>query len=178
MFYLIMIAVAASRFLPHPPNVACVAALGLFAGCYLKGWRAYFVPLSVMLSSDLVGQVLGVPGLGFYQPVSMLMVYLGLVASVPLGRILTLAATPSRLWRYPATSVVASTIFFLVSNFGLVLGGWYPMSIAGLATCYTAAIPFYGLTIAGDLFFTCAVFGAWELSHRRLTASHRQTQTC
>ena len=36
------------------------------------------------------------------------------------------------------------------------------MTFAGLALCYTNAIPFFGYTIAGDLFFTLLLFGAYE----------------
>ena len=86
MYYLLILIAAASRLLPHPPNVACVGAIGLFAGCYLAGRRAYLVPLAALLMSDVLGHVLRVPGMGFYQPVTMLAVYLGVLAAVPLGQ--------------------------------------------------------------------------------------------
>lgn len=169
MFYLLMILAAASRFLPHPPNVACLGALGLFAGCYLSGRRAYLVPLLVLLVSDVVGHVFSVPGMGFYHPMAMLMVYAGAVAVVPVGRWM---AKNQGMWRYPAAAVVASTVFFLVSNFGVWLAGWYPMNSAGLISCYLYAIPFYGYTIAGDLAFTAVLFGSWEFS-RSAKSAHR-----
>jgi hypothetical protein len=53
-------------------------------------------------------------------------------------------------------------LFFLLSNFGVWLGGWYPMTGSGLVACFVNAIPFYGYTVAGDLAFTVALFGAWE----------------
>lgn len=167
MFYLMILAVAASRFLPHPPNVACVAALGLFAGSYMSGRRAYLVPIAVMGFSDVVGQMLGIPGLGFYNLAAMAMVYLGMVASVPIGRLLRNASGKSRLWKVPAASIAASTVFFVVSNFGLILAGWYPLSVAGFTACYVNAIPFFGFTIAGDLCFSAVIFAAWELSQAR-----------
>ena len=61
--------------------------------------------------------------------------------------------------------------FFLISNFGVWLGGWYPMTGTGLLACYTNAIPFFGYTVTGDLVFTVLIFGAWELS--RQSASQR-----
>ena len=46
---------AAARLLPHPPNVTPVAAMALFAGCYLPDRRwAYAAPLLAMLLTDLV----------------------------------------------------------------------------------------------------------------------------
>ena len=164
MFYLLMIAAAASRLLPHPPNVACIGALGLFAGCYLTGKRAFLVPLGALLLSDVAGQILSIPGMGFYQPLTMAAVYLGVLASVPVGRWM---ASRKSLWiKAPAGSVAASTAFFLISNFGVWISGWYSLTLGGLAACYVNAIPFYGYTLVGDLAFTGILFGAYELSRR------------
>lgn len=161
MFYLLIAVVALSRFLPHPPNVACVGALGLFAGCYLSGRRAYLVPVVTLLISDCLGHLLAWPGIRLYNPLTMALVYGGVLAAVPVGRWLQ---HDRRHWRVPAGSLGASTLFFALSNLGVWLAGWYPMSLAGLATCYANAIPFFGYTIAGDLLFTLLLFGSWELS--------------
>src|SRR5882762_5832498 len=40
------------RVLPHPPNLAPVGAMSLFAGANLSGWQAYLVPLLVMAVTD------------------------------------------------------------------------------------------------------------------------------
>lgn len=175
MFYVLSLLVVASRFLPHPPNVACLGALGLFAGCYMAGRRAYLIPLGVLLVSDVIGQVLEIPGLGFYNPITMLAVYAGAVAAVPVGRLMARGAGQagaSPTWfrkaaRLLGGSLAASTLFFLISNAGVFFGGWYSMSLSGLVACYTAAIPFYGYTIAGDLTYSVLLFGSWQLAHRR-----------
>jgi hypothetical protein len=164
MFYLLILVAAASRFLPHPPNVACVGAIGLFAGCYLTGRRAYLVPLAILVLSDLVGQWLRIPGMGFYQPITMAFVYAGAMAAVPVGRLV--AGSDRRLFRVPAGSVFASSLFFLISNLGVWLGGWYTMTLAGLLACYVSAIPFFGYTLAGDLAFSAVLFGVWEWSRQ------------
>lgn len=162
MFYLLILAAAATRLFPHPPNVACIGAVGLFAGCYLSGKRAYLVPLAALLLSDIAGHMLKIPGMGFYQPLTMASVYLGAVAAVPVGRWLS---SRKQLWfRAPAGSLMASTAFFLISNFGVWLGGWYTFTLAGFLSCYINAIPFFGYTLAGDLLFTGVLFGSFELS--------------
>ncbi len=163
MFYVLTLIVAASRFLPHPPNVACVGAIGLFAGCYLAGRRAYLVPAAVLLISDVTGQVLGVPGMGFYSPVAMIGVYGGATMAVVIGRRIQ-SGGGIQAGRAAGGSLAASTAFFLLSNLGVFLSGWYSMSIAGLISCYAFAIPFFGYTIAGDLVFTAILFGAWQFS--------------
>ena len=174
MLYLLMIAAAASRLLPHPPNVACIGALGLFAGCYLTGKRAYLVPMGALLLSDLAGQVLRIPGMGFYQPLTMAAVYLGVVASVPIGRWM---ASRKSLWiKAPAGSVAASTAFYLISNFGVWISGWYTLTLGGLVACYVNAIPFYGYTLVGDLAFTGILFGSFELSKIASKAQVRSQQ--
>lgn len=164
MFYLLILVAAASRFLPHPPNVACVGAIGLFAGCYLPGLRAYVVPLAILLISDMLGHLLQIPGMGFYQPMAMMFVYIGALAAVPVGRLM--ARSGRRFLRIPVGALGASTLFFLISNFGVWVSGWYPMTSEGLLACFTNAIPFYGYTLSGDLVFSLILFGVWELSSR------------
>ncbi len=161
MFYLLTLLVAVSRFLPHPPNVACVGALGLFAGCYLVGRRAYLVPAAVLLISDVIGHAMGIPGMGFYSPMAMIAVYAGATLAVPVGR---WVQSDRNLLRTFGGSLTASTLFFLTSNLGVWLAGWYSMTAWGLVACYTAAIPFFGYTVAGDLIFTAILFGAWQWS--------------
>ena len=174
MMYLLVLVAAASRFLPHPPNVACVAALGLFAGCYMAGRKAYLVPLGVMLCSDAFGQAFGLPGLGFYSPITMIAVYAGMIAAVPLGRMLRDSSGVRHAVYCGIASLSASTAFFLISNFGHWMAGWYPMTPAGLVTCYIAAVPFYAMTLAGDLCFTTILMGCYALSQRHLGSSvHR-----
>jgi len=51
------------------------------------------------------------------------------------------------------TILKSSTLFFVLTNFGVWLMG-YPLTFAGLVSCYTLAIPFFAYTIMGDLFFT------------------------
>jgi hypothetical protein len=164
MFYLLILVAAASRFLPHPPNVACVGAIGLFAGCYLSGRRAYLVPLAILLLSDVIGQFFSVAGMGFYQPITMAMVYAGAMAAVPVGR--WIGRGNRLLLGVPVGSLVASTLFFVLSNLGVWFAGWYQLSLSGLVTCYVNAIPFYGYTVAGDLVFSALLFGVWEASRR------------
>ena len=46
-------AAAATRLLPHPPNMTSVTALALFGGAYFSNRRlAFIVPLIALLGSD------------------------------------------------------------------------------------------------------------------------------
>lgn len=164
MIYLLTLLAAASRFLPHPPNFACLGALGLFAGCYVVGKRAYLIPLAALLISDVVGHFAGFPGMGFYNLTAMAAVYSGMLLSVPIGRCLQ---SGNRWVRVPLAALTASTVFFVVSNLGVWMTPWYPSTMSGLMACFASAIPFFGNTLAGDFFFVALMFGAYELSTLR-----------
>jgi len=49
--------------------------------------------------------------------------------------------------------VLASTLFFVMSNLG-VWYFYYPLTWAGLTSCFVLAIPFFVNALAGDLFYT------------------------
>ena len=180
MFYLLVLVAAIARFLPHPPNVHCICALGLIAGVYVPRRGAWLLPMAVLLVSDAIGHWTGYPGLGFYSPITMAAVYAGMAASVPIGRWVRRprsvgtgpATTIGRWWHVPAASLSASTAFFVVSNLGVFLSGWYSMSLGGLAACYVAAIPFFGYSIVGDLAFSTLMFVVMERS--RVAATLRR----
>lgn len=57
--------------------------------------------------------------------------------------------------------------FFLITNFGVwVLENFYPRSLSGLTTCFIAAIPYFGNTLAGDSFYALVLFGGFALLER------------
>src|SRR5262245_55556806 len=77
MVFVLIVLAAASRLLPHPPNFAPVAAIGLYAGSHPSRRVGWLIPIAALLLSDLV--------LGFYHPVAMLWNYLAFVACLLLG---------------------------------------------------------------------------------------------
>jgi len=153
MVVVLILLAAASRLIPHPPNFAPVAAIGLFAGATLDRRAAWLVPLAALLLSDLF--------IGFYHPVSMFWNYLGFVACLLLGSGM-LARTRS-FGRIGAAMLTSSVVFFALSNFGMWASGYYPRTGAGLVACYTAALPFFRNTLASDVLYTAALFGGHAL---------------
>lgn len=161
VYALIGLAIA-SRLVPHPPNFVFIGALGLFAGCHFRGIQAWLAPLLALGISDLIGHFAGLRGMGFYHPGVMLAVYTAVAASGWIGKCLRQRQTFTRV---VGGSLACSTLFFLLSNFAVWLSGSYPPGLAGLVGCYSAAIPFYQHTLAGDLFYTALTFGslaAWK----------------
>ena len=145
------VAGAILRLLPHPPNFAPVGGMSLYAGARLRGWQAFALPLLLMAVTD--------PILGGYS-IATPFVYLSFMISVWIGRRLQATESPLRIG---AACLACSAQFFLISNFGTWLGPLYAHTWSGLALCYTAAIPFFGRTLAGDLLYTGVLFGlhAW-----------------
>ena len=151
---------ALGRLLPHPPNVTPVGASSLFAGSRLNGWMAYLLPILVMAVTD--------PLLGGYSRATPF-VYASFLISVWIGRRIRATENPIRIG---AACILCSTQFFLLTNFSVwLLSTMYPMTLAGLGACYIAAIPFFGLTLLGDLVFTAAIFGLYAVATRTIAKS-------
>src|SRR5262249_36468616 len=146
-----VLAAAASRLIPHPPNMASITAVGLFGGAYFSERLAFLVPLTALLLSDLI--------LGFYH--HMEVVYLSVALIVCIG--LWLQKKRSAL-RIAGAAFASSFLFFPLTNFGVwAFESLYPKTIEGLIACYVAAIPFFQNTLQGDLLFTAVMFGGFAL---------------
>jgi hypothetical protein len=148
---LIVLVAVLVRFLPHPANVAPIAAMALFGGAYLNKKYAVILPLIAMLISDLF--------LGFHN--TMPFVYGSFLVASFIG--LTLK-NKVKVKAVLGASLLSSVIFYVVTNFGVwLLSGMYEMTILGLIKCYVLAIPFFRNTLAGDLFYTVMMFGGYEM---------------
>ena len=123
------------RLIPHPPNFSPVTTIALFSGLNFTDKKiAFLVPVLILFLSDLI---IGISVINLF-------VYSGFLAVVFLG-------TRVRSIKF-SNILLSSLIFFLISNFGVWVIG-YPKNIEGLLLCYSMAIPFFGYSIAGDLFF-------------------------
>ncbi len=159
-----------SRLLPHPPNFTAVGASSLFSGARLRGGRAFLVPLVIMAVTDpILGALHG------FRPFSRVtpFIYAAFLVNVLLGYRLRDTTRPGRI---AGTALLCSLQFFLVSNFGVwAMGGGhaYPHTLAGLAACYLAALPFLARTALGDLAYSGVLFGVHEWLSRRLSPRER-----
>mgnify|MGYP005844974957 CR=1 FL=1 len=149
------------RILPHEWNMTPLFALALFAGARLPtAAQRLGLPLLVMVLSDL--------WLGGHP--TLLFVYLGVVAAVWLGSRMQQAG----LLHHAGFALAASTLFFVISNFGVwLVAGLYPPTLEGLLACYTLAIPFFFKAAAGDLFFVMVFYAlfhglaVWQAGQQR-----------
>lgn len=164
MVVVLILLAAASRLLPHPPNFAPVAAIGLFAGAAFDRRAAWLVPFAALLLSDLV--------LGFYHPVSMFWNYAGFAACLLLGS--ALLGRTRNFARFAGATLASSVAFFALSNFGMWASGYYPRTLAGLVECYVAALPFFRNTLLSDVLYASALFGGWALLRHALRRPEAQ----
>jgi hypothetical protein len=145
---------ACARLLPHPWNFTPILAIALYAGVQFAKLRTgLMATFLALLLSDVV--------MGLYR--GMEWVYASWLIPLLIGRVVR---------RKPEAVAIAigalgsSLSFFLTTNFAVWAGGHrYAHTAAGLAACYTAAIPFYQNQLLGDAFYTLALFGGHAVIH-------------
>lgn len=160
-----ILAAAALRLVPHPPNFTPIGAMALFSGAMLgRRLLAFVAPLAAMLLSDIV--------LGFHS--GMPFVYASIALIVFIGWVALERRSPLRIG---LAAIAGSVLFFLITNLGVwATGNMYPHDAAGLAACYVAAIPFFQNTVAGDLFYAAVLFGGFALLERAVPALQAEPQ--
>jgi len=158
IFIITVIAVAAIyRIIPHIPNFTPVAAMALFGGTYInRKVFAFIIPMAAMIISDLV---IGLHG-------TMLAVYVSFAISVGIG---ILIRKKINIFSVILASVASSVIFFIITNIAVWYTGMvgYPMNMAGLISCFTAAIPFFRTELFGTLIFSSVFFGSLLFAEKR-----------
>lgn len=153
----IILAAVLTRLLPLDHNFTPMGAVALFAGAYISNRAlAFVIPLLAMLLSDAL---MGFPGFAAY-PSQIIMVYTTFALITLLG---TSMRKDKRALRVGATSIASSVLFFVVTNFAVWAGGFYPATVSGLTECYVAALPFFKGTLVSDLFFNTVLFGGFYL---------------
>ncbi len=155
---LVLLFAVASHVLPHPWwNFTAVGGALLFWGARARPVLAA-LPVAALALGDwyLTRFVYGYP----FHVGAYLLTWAWYALVVALGYLL-LRGRPG-FGRVTGSALLASTSFFLVSNYAVWAspGSWYPHSYAGLEACYALAVPFY----RNDLFSTLLVVGViWGL---------------
>ena len=137
----IFLALAASRFIPHPPNFTSLLALSFYVPAILG---IIYLP-ALVISFFITDFFIGFHSTTFFTWGSVLII--GLVTKFFRNNIFL------RL----IGAVSASLIFFIFTNFGVWVLGSYGYSYEGLITCYIAAIPFYTNTLLSTLIYSAII---------------------
>ena len=152
--YIFVLFAVAVRFLPHPMAFTPVGAALLFFGAR-GARRQLWAPLAILAASDVA-----LTTLYYRYPFSWdhFVTWAWYAAMLWMG---TTLKQDSGIPRILGTALAGSISFFLISNFA-VWAAWnmYPKTLAGLAACYDAGIPFFRRAVVGDLLFTSVMFAA------------------
>jgi len=138
-------------------NFAAFGAVGLF----IAG-RAGFLPGLVLgLGSKILSDFFNTAANNFNSDYLPTWYYVATFAIYPLVGAALVRRTQNPL-RIAGGALVASALFFLISNFEAWLGQAmpYPYTVAGLLECYSQGLPFYKGTFLGDMLCTGSLFAA------------------
>ena len=140
-------------------------AIAIFSGFLFANnikW-AFALPLLSMFLSDVLYEVLFAMKLtniqGFYD--------FGQIINYALFALITCVGFYIKRFsaiRIAGASFVATTIFFLLSNFDVWIrntGYQRPLNFSGLMQCYADGLPFYKSSIGGTLIFSVVLFGTY-----------------
>jgi len=148
IFLGIFVALAVSRFVPHPPNFTSLIALSFYVPALL-GLR--FLP-AVVLSFVITDIFIGYHNVLFFTWGSVIVI--GLVSKYFVSSFL------KRL----GGALSCACLFFLITNFGVWTTGSYGYNLEGLLTSYVLALPFFGYTLISTLIFSVLIETVYKFS--------------
>ena len=143
----VLVALSASRFIPHPPNFTSLIALSFYIPAVF-GIRYIPAVFFALLFTDLI--------IGFHSTI------LFTSGSIILIGLISQHFNKSILFRIFG-ALTGAIIFFLVSNFGVWFAGSYGYTLIGFLNCYVLALPFFGYTILSTLIFSVVIETLYKL---------------
>ena len=129
------------RIIPHPPNFTPVIALSFYLPIFFGLWS---IPC-IILAFALTDYIIGFHNLLIWTWGSLAII--GLISKY--GR---------NFYSRFGMCIIGSLLFFIFSNFGVWLtSSFYEITIHGLITCYTMAIPFFSNTFLSTIIFALLI---------------------
>jgi|TARA_B110000438_G_scaffold233228_1_gene229209 hypothetical protein len=148
----IFVALAASRFIPHPPNFTSLLALSFYIPALL-GVR--YIP-ALIISFAITDLFIGFHATTLFTWGAVL--FIGLLSKYFIKNLI------SRI----TGALSGACIFFVVTNFGVWSIGAYGYTLNGLLTCYTLAIPFFAYSLISTLIFSSIIETVYKVKSRKL----------
>ncbi len=137
----ILLVLATSRFIPHPPNFTSLIALSFYVPAFF-GLKYIWIVFIAYFITDII--------LGLHS--TLLFTW----GSVVLIGFISKYLNQSVKYRLFG-ALFASLLFFVITNFGVWLLGMYDYSFKGLLESYIMAIPFYKNTILSTLIYSLII---------------------
>ncbi len=146
-FIFIIIILVFSRIIPHPPNFTPIIASAVLVNYFVRNnIFSLIILFGSMIISDLI--------IGLHDGIYI--VYFSLLLIFYISNIFFKKLDIKNIL---INSIISSSIFFLITNFGVWLNGnMYEKSLNGLINCYTLALPFFNNTIASTIFYLTSIY--------------------
>jgi len=148
----IFIALAASRFIPHPPNFTSLLALSFYVPALL-GIR--YLP-ALILSFLITDFFIGFHAVMLFTWGSVILI--GICSKFFLSNVYTRITG----------SLLGALIFYIITNFGVWSMGSYSYSLDGFILCYTLAIPFFAYSLISTFVFSGVIEGINKLNFLKI----------
>ena len=138
---------AASRFVPHPPNFTSLIALSFYVPVF---FGVKLIP-AVILSFALTDIWLGYHATLLFTWGSVVLI--GFLSKYFYTTIL------KRL----GGAFFGALVFYILTNFGMWISGYYGYNLEGLYLSYFLALPFFGYTVISTIIFSVVIETIYKL---------------
>jgi len=148
----IFVALAASRFIPHPPNFTSLLALSFYIPALL-GVR--YLPI-LIISFAITDFFIGFHSTTFFTWGSV--VFIGLLSKYFVNNLM------SRM----GGALIGACLFYLITNFGVWSLGSYGYTSQGFITCYTLALPFFSYSLISTFIFSAVIETIYKFKNYKI----------
>ena len=148
----IFVALAASRFIPHPPNFTSLLALSFYVPALL-GIR--YLP-ALIVSFLITDFFIGFHAVALFTWGSVILI--GICSKFFL----------SNVYNRITGALLGAFIFYIITNFGVWSMGSYGYSLDGFILCYTLAIPFFTYSLISTFIFSGVIEGINKLNFLKI----------
>ena len=139
----IFFVLAASRFIPHPPNFTSLIALSFYVPLLLG---VKFLPV-LLISFIITDFIIGLHVVTFFTWGSIVLI--GLISKF----------FKSNIAKRVSGALFGAFLFFVITNFGVWSHGSYGYTLEGLIACYFLAIPFFSYSLISTFIFSGVIEG-------------------
>ena len=137
-----LLSIMITRFIPHPPNFTSLIAISFYIPLI---FGIMYMPV-VLFSFVITDILIGFHNILFFTWGSVVIIGL-------LSKYFTSLGFKFRIFG----ALSAAVLFFIVTNLGVWLSGSYGYDLAGLITCYTLALPFFGNTLISTIIYSLII---------------------
>tara|TARA_Y100000591_G_C21710888_1_gene633436 strand:- start:44 stop:526 length:483 start_codon:yes stop_codon:yes gene_type:complete len=143
----IFLALAMSRFIPHPPNFTSLIALSFYVPAF---FGIKFLPV-LLISFAITDIIIGFHNTIFFTWGSVIVI--AYISKYFLNSIITRICG----------ALTSAVVFYLITNFGVWIGGMYAFNLQGLIESYLMGLPFFGYSLISTFIFSTLIETIYKL---------------